>query len=108
MNYLSNRNKPPLSVPVEQKELANEFYSWYISAKPGNRFIYYFGEHLHENIASEYLRRMVWDFACNGKVYIFQSRDEIERNKFNYIAIKPRSRVKSLIPRSLTTERRYD
>lgn len=93
-------------IPAEYRELATEFATWYVHAKPGDRFIYYFGEHLHENMASEYLKKYVWDYATEGKVYIFQTRDTIERTKFNFIAMKPKLKLKQLIPLREAAEKR--
>ena len=98
--------KRKLDLPAEYRELANEFATWYIRSKPGDRFVYYFSEWLHDSMASEFLRKFVWEHACEGKVYIFQTRDSVERNKFNFIAIKPKERIYKLIPLSEASEKR--
>jgi hypothetical protein len=82
----------------EHTVFADAFVQWYRTAQPGEKFLYYFGEHLHEDRNSEYVRQIVWDYACDGKVYIFQARDKEHPTNFNFIAVKSRHKLDWLIP----------
>lgn len=85
-------------VPPEYRILANEFATWYVNSKPGDRYIYYYGESLHDDFSTEFLRKYVWQHACEGRVYIFQSRDQVDKRNFNFIAIKPKFKNKRMVP----------
>ena len=82
----------------EHTVFADAFIEWYKTAQPGDKFLYYYGEHLHEDRNSEYVRQVAWDYACDGKVYIFQARDKEQTTYFNFIAVKAQYRLERLIP----------
>lgn len=62
-----------------------QFISWYEEAKPGDKYIYYNGE-LSTDGRAWYIKRLVFDYALEGKVILLQKR--IKEKNFNYFVIK--------------------
>lgn len=65
-------------------------------AKPNQIYTYYTGLYANDTLLSGELRKLAWDYAIKGIVYLVQSRDGYY---FNYIVIKASSPpLNSLIP----------
>lgn len=72
------------------------FINFVNTAKANEFFKYHEGVNASETILSNELRKLAWDFACKGKVYLVQARIGL---KFQYIAIKASSPAfNSLVP----------
>lgn len=80
------------------------FKNWYLQAKPGDWYTYHLGEHLHENFTIQYVKKVVWDYACDGKIYIFQKRDPEIPEIFFFKAQKASKRIPKLNPTRIAEE----
>lgn len=90
-----------VTLPVDEapfKIEAERFKDWYRSAKPKDWYTYHYGTSLHENLKIKYVKEQAWDFACEGKVYLFQQRDPADNNYFFFKAQKASRKIPSLIP----------
>lgn len=85
-------------VPTAFVGPVNEFRDWYKRAAPGEWYTYHYGEHLHESMSLTFLKRTVWDFACEGKIYIFQTRHKESPEFFFFQAQKASMRMPHLNP----------
>lgn len=70
---------------------------WVLDALPNKQYIYYTGYHASDTLLSNELRKLAWDYARQGKIYLVQRR--AGESYFHYIAIRASSPPKqSLIP----------
>lgn len=75
------------------------FHNWILNALPLQKYLYYTGSHMSDSILSNELRKVAWEHACKGKIYLVQ--EKVQANIFRYIAIKASSPpIKYLIPLS--------
>ena len=72
------------------------FIEWYYAANGGDKFVYYAGSNLASSQESWAVKNLVWKFAIEGKVYLFQKR--FGNNDYQYIAIKAIGRDTNLVP----------
>ncbi len=78
---------------IKSVDEAKEFIE---TAQPYSRCIYHVGGGATDTTLSTFIKNVVWNAAVAGKVYLVQKR--IGPSQFQYIAIKSRDRLKSLIP----------
>jgi|SRR5687767_12843244 len=87
--------------PELYNTLHNDFVSWYVKAKPGEWYTYHRGYSLHENLVTEKVKETAWNFACEGKVYLFLQRDVEHKHWFCFLCQKstPGPKNPRLIPK---------
>lgn len=66
--------------------LADKFNEWLAKAKPNDRYIYHVGLGLYDTVLSGQCKKVVWEQACLGNVFLFQRRKG--PYIFEYIAVK--------------------
>lgn len=93
------RNRVSQEILDENSKEKNAFISWYIDAKPLDKFIYYAGLHLHETMGAIRVRNEAWKFAVEGKVYLFHMKDNSTKNNWFFIAQKASRRIPHLNPK---------
>lgn len=98
MSELRNRIELPVD-PTAHRQYTDAFLNWYINSKPLSKYIYYHGQGLHDTLASSMVKRLTWDYACNGRIYLFAVRDPEDNNSWLFIAQKASRRIPSLIPK---------
>lgn len=97
-----------ITLPVNPEEhivYVQAFKAWYRKAKPYDSFIYYYGYHLHESLASSNIKHLTWDFACDGKIYLVARKDPFSKGKWEYICQKAKEPNPKLIPARTAKER---
>lgn len=82
---------------MEKSENVIAFEEWLSRSQPNNRYVYYVGATLTENILVSQLRKATWRAAVDGKVYLFRRRNK--EDDYDYIAIRAApTPIKWLIP----------
>ena len=79
---------------IQNNQECLNFVKWFADAEPGSTYTYTSGLSFYEPKAS--VKKLAWEYAINGKVYIYQKKvtDEI----YAYIAFKPRIGLRKLVP----------
>lgn len=103
MDEVRNRVTLPVN-PEEHTDKFDAFINWYINAKAHDKFVYYHGTSLHETLASTYVKNLAWDYACEGKVYLFATRDLQNKYDWFFIAQKASRVIPSLNPKRKETK----
>jgi len=74
----------------------SELKSFINTAKPNDKFIYYTGFSLTQTIMSNELRKITYEYAVKGEVYLVQKRYQ---NTFDFMVIKAsKNPIYKLIP----------
>lgn len=72
-----------------------------MNAPPLERFIYYTGLHLTDTILSREVKKLTYELAVNGKVYLVQKKCYSVFGEYDFIAIKAsKPPVHKLVPLS--------
>lgn len=79
---------------MEYEECIN-LHNFILNAKPNQKHIYYVGMHARDSHLSEQLKKLAWEYACKGKIYLVQERKQ--SFLFRYIAIKASSPPMSIL-----------
>ena len=80
------------------------FFKWFEAARPNDVIVYYTGElasaiELSDKNVREFLldiKETVWQYAVDGKLYLFQKK--LETGRYEYIAVKAGRRIHQLNP----------
>ena len=81
---------------LEFKECA-EFSAWLKTAKPNSKYTYHLGFSLTDSLLSAEIRKIAWNMACKGDIYLVQKK--IQRYEYKFIAVKASSPpIKRLVP----------
>ena len=64
----------------------DKFIAWSKTAEPNSRFVYHSGIGLYDTFMSAQMKKITWDYACEGVIYLVQRRLGVD--KYNYVAVK--------------------
>lgn len=80
---------------------------WLLSAPPKSKFMYHMGEHLEITHTSVSMKKIAWELALHGVVYLVQERVP-GKSVFKYLLIKAgKDRVERLIPIDYNRKREF-
>ena len=94
--------KIPKDILIPRTKECNDFITWFEQARPGEIYTYYRGDNLNYENYNMIIGELLWNFACKGKVYLFQRRMGV--NDFEYIGMKVGLPIQKLIPKTSAYE----
>lgn len=85
-------------IPEFYKERVDKFEKWYKNAKPGDWYTYHVGVTLTEGMSNYYIKKVTWNYACDGKIYLFLRRSMYDKSKLDFLAQKASKVIPKLNP----------
>lgn len=94
-------------IPEPFAEDVNKFLGWIKEAKPGDWYVYHTGKGFENQPANiEYIKKVVWSYACAGRVYLFRNRLIKDSELFVFKLQKASKVIRKLNPVFTAEERR--